>query len=260
MLTNIRIVSRSYLLMASVAMLVFFILSGKNASASGPVLNFARDATLSINVQGAIRDLECSGRQLMLESKLAGKCDSQTLYQASGGVMGNKAEVKGGESSVFVTGVLISPQSKGDPAGIAEFNITYTKEEKDSIRIHIEVTHLTDANWSEPISFSFKFPLAMFQGGECVIQSATSEKTHVIDHGSRELKGYGLKKCTLKKGKESISIEAATEAQLSIIDGRGFGANFIRVDASRQMPYVKSRAISAGQKVVFETVLSVRTE
>lgn len=225
-------------------------------------LDLGRNIKATINAHGAIREVTSSSGALLGESKLGGReRGGNQFYQAAGGVLDNRAEVKSAPNSVSASGTLVYPKSKTDKSSVAEFQIVYTAEDKNTLRIHVEITYLTDEDWVEPLAFMVKVPVAQFLGGECVIETSKSgEKSYPIESEAANLKGYGAKKCTLSKGKGRISVEAMSGTQLSILDGRSFKGDFLRLDIGPEVVYAKSHAIAAGRKAVFEAKVIFNAE
>ncbi|MFA7343101.1 MAG: hypothetical protein WC003_02240 [Terrimicrobiaceae bacterium] len=205
-----------------------------------------------------VADGKLLGKGHLIASKISAGGDGIPLYQGWGSVAGDRVEMKDGAGEVAVAGALGGGKTAEAPRQI-EFTESYKKVADGVFLVHVEATFLTEASWSQPLSYELRFPAADYEGGSLLLVDQDGvEKTYPTDAGALPSKGATARKATFSKGAWGVIVEPSEETGMNIFDSREWGDDSLLVRVGARQPWLAPFSYPVGTKQTFEVKVAVR--
>ena len=253
---------RKHVLRFALPLLFLIVCPGLPArAAEAEELRLSPDLIAVFDNYGAIESITSRSALLSGKGSLGGRKKNQSfgMYQGWGSVLGNKVKCESGSGEVAVEGVLVH---KGDPnTPEVEFKLRYKKESDGVLSVRMETIASTDGEWTEVPFFSLLLPVSQYGDATIVTEESKGlEKTYTVGPTALDIRSYGSRRVTITKGKQKLVIIPADDSQLSVLDGRSWKGDYLRVDLSPRREWKAAYSLRAGMKDVCEATFSFKNE
>jgi hypothetical protein len=224
-------------------------------------LDLSGGLSVSFNNDGTIANISSneapiSGKGLLMASRTG----HDAMFQSWKSVEVDRVNLEMGNGIVSASGSLVQKNAPDVPQ--VNFKVTYKKKGAGVLSIACKATYRSDETaWTGPAQYTLLLPIDSYQGAEFVFEALDGkEQTVVIGQEPLDLRTYGSSKITITNGKQEIEIVADDDAQISGLDGRTWGGDYIRIGIGAMRRWSREYDLPNGEEDEFAATLTFKNK
>lgn len=232
---------------------------GSLMAASAEALDLSGDLSVAFDNYGAIKKILSNGDPISGKGLLmANRTGHDGMFQGWETVEGDRVHCEIANGTMTATGTLVQRDAPEVPQ--VSFKVTYKKKGEGVLSIACEATYRSNETvWTGPAQYYILLPVDSYQGAKFTFEAPDGkEQEFTIGRDPLDMRTYGSGKLTIANGKQKIEIAAADDTQLSGLDGRNWGGDYIRINIDASRRWSREYDLPNGQKDEFAATLTFK--
>lgn len=224
-------------------------------------LKLSNDIVAVLDNYGGIENITSHNALLSGRGSIAARKKNQSsgMYQGWGSLLNNKVKCESGSGEMTIEGVLVHKDDPNTPE--VEFKLRYKKEADGALSVRMETLTNADGEWTEVPFYSLLLPASRYSDATIVTEDSKGiEKTYTVGASPLDIRSYGSRRVTITKGKQKLVVVPSDDSQLSILDGRSWKGDYLRIDLTPRREWKTAYPAHAGAKDSCEATFSFKSE